>query len=68
MNEIKVGRRQTRSGRPVGRPRRITLVKVQTASMLREQGLPWKDIAKRVGLPAESCRKAVRDHRAGGRQ
>ena len=68
MEEIHSGRRPTRSGRPVGRPRRISPEKVQLARKLREQGLSWKDIARRVGLPAESCRKAVRDHRVEGKQ
>ena len=61
MSDIKAGRRVPRS--PVGRPRKITAVKVQTASMLRDQGMPWKEIARRVGLPAETCRKAVRELR-----
>lgn len=61
MGEISSGRRATRSGRPVGRPRRVTAEKVQKACALRAQGIPWKEIACRVGLPAETCRKAVRE-------
>ena len=61
MKEIHSGRRPTRSGRPVGRPRRITLEKVQLARKLREQGLTWREVAGKVGLPAETCRKAVRE-------
>lgn len=61
MNEISSGRRATRSGRPVGRPRRITPEKVETARKLRDSGLSWREVAGRVGLPAETCRKAVRE-------
>ena len=61
MGEISSGRRATRSGRPVGRPRRITPEKVETARKLRDSGLSWREVAGRVGLPAETCRKAVRE-------
>lgn len=59
MRELKEGRRRTRSGRPVGRPRRVTPELVSKAEVLRRQGLPWAEVARRVGLPAETCRRAV---------
>lgn len=59
MSELRDGRRRTRSGRPVGRPRRVTPELVSKADVLRRQGLPWAAVARRVGLPAETCRRAV---------
>ncbi len=59
MAELKSGRRSTKSGRPVGRPRRVTPELVSKAEVLRRQGLPWAVIAQRVGLRAETCRSAV---------
>lgn len=58
MRELREGRRKTRSGRPVGRPRRVTPELASRVKSLRESGLPWADVARRVGLPAETCRKA----------
>jgi DNA invertase Pin-like site-specific DNA recombinase len=58
MRELREGRRKTRSGRPVGRPRRVTEEVAARVSEFRRTGLPWKDVARRVGLPAETCRKA----------
>ncbi len=58
MRELREGRRKTRSGRPVGRPRRVTPALASRIKTLRESGLPWADVARRVGLPAETCRKA----------
>ena len=55
MREIKEGRRQTRSGRPPGRPLRATPEKVAKVLSLRRQGLTWKQIASKVGLPAGTC-------------
>ena len=60
MREISAGRRATRTGRPPGRPRRVTVEKIQTARNLRGKGLKWREIALHVGLPAETIRKAVR--------
>ena len=57
MQEIKSGRRRTRSGRPPGRPRRVTAELAEKIRGLRERGLPWKVIAQHVGLPAGTCRK-----------
>lgn len=59
MRELKEGRRRTRSGRPVGRPRRVTVELVSKAEVLRRQGLSWAAVARRVGLPAETCRRSV---------
>lgn len=59
MDAIRSGRRPTRSGRPVGRPRRVTPEIAAKVADLRGTGLAWKDVARRVGLPAETCRKAA---------
>lgn len=59
MKEIKEGRRRTRSGRPPGRPRRVTEEHAAKAEMLRNQRLSWAVVAQRVGLPKETCRRAV---------
>lgn len=58
MDAIRSGRRATRSGRPIGRPRRVTPEIAAKVSELRGTGLAWKDVARRVGLPSETCRKA----------
>ncbi|MCI4345754.1 MAG: recombinase family protein, partial [Thermoplasmata archaeon] len=55
MREIHEGRRKTRSGRPPGRPRRVTPEKSARIVELRQQGLKWREIAGRVGLPAGTC-------------
>lgn len=60
MDELKAGRRRTRSGRPVGRPRRLTPQVAERIRELRNQGLPWTEVAQLVGLPAGTCRKATR--------
>jgi DNA invertase Pin-like site-specific DNA recombinase len=67
MRELREGRRKTRSGRPVGRPRRVTPEITAKVGALREMGLPWKEVARRVGLPAETCRKVSYERRRGGR-
>jgi DNA invertase Pin-like site-specific DNA recombinase len=59
MEAIRSGRRSTRSGRPVGRPRRVTPQVSAKVVELRGTGLRWSDVARRVGLPAETCRKAA---------
>ena len=58
MRELREGRRKTRTGNPVGRPRRVTEEKAALVRRLRGEGLAWADVARRVGLPAETCRKA----------
>jgi DNA invertase Pin-like site-specific DNA recombinase len=62
MDAIKGGM-PTKSGRPVGRPQRVTPEKVAAAMELRATIPPtkWSVVAQRVGLPAETLRKAVRE-------
>jgi len=55
MREIREGRRPTRSGKPPGRPRRVTPEKAARIMELRPQGLKWREVAGRVGLPAGTC-------------
>jgi len=55
MREIKAGRRPTRSGRPPGRPRRVTPEKAARILELRALKLKWREVAGRVGLPAGTC-------------
>jgi DNA invertase Pin-like site-specific DNA recombinase len=55
MREIREGKRRTRSGRPPGRPRRVTAEKAARVLELRTQGLKWREVAGRVGLPAGTC-------------
>lgn len=59
MKEIKEGRRRTRSGRPPGRPRRVTEEHARRAEAYRNEGMAWATVAQRVGLPKETCRRAV---------
>jgi DNA invertase Pin-like site-specific DNA recombinase len=65
MKEIKEGRRRTRSGRPPGRPRRVTEELAALAQLHREAGLSWAQVAQRVGLPKETCRRAVYERKKG---
>ena len=55
MQEIKSGRRRTRSGRPPGRQPRVTESKRASILRFRDQGLTWPQVAGRVGLPAGTC-------------
>jgi DNA invertase Pin-like site-specific DNA recombinase len=57
MDDIRAGRRPTRSGRPVGRPRRVTPEHERQLRELRAQGYRWADIAVKLHLPAGTCRK-----------
>lgn len=64
MQELKSGRRRTRTGRPVGRPRRLT---PELEARIRELRWPlvgkprqWKEIARVVHLPAGTCSKVPR--------
>ncbi len=45
MKEIKEGRRRTRSGRPPGRPRRVTEELAAKAQSLRGEGFSWASVA-----------------------
>lgn len=58
MREIREGRRRTRSGRPPGRPRRLTPEKIQSIMAFRAQRNSWAVVAQRVGLPSGTCRYA----------
>jgi len=57
MAAFKTGARKTRSGRPVGRPRRLTPQIVQRIREERAKGLEWSVVAQHVGIPAGTCRK-----------
>lgn len=63
MQEIRSGRRRTRSGRPPGRPRRMTPEIERNVMELREHGgregsqLPWSQVAIRAKIPVGTCRK-----------
>lgn len=58
MQELKSGRRKTASGRPVGRPRRLTPeIEAVIRQKRYEEGLPWAKVALVVHLPAATCRK-----------
>lgn len=58
LSEIREGRRVTKSGRPIGRPRRLTPKKVRRILELRELGCSWSKVAQLVGLPVGTCRGA----------
>ncbi|MDG6949939.1 MAG: recombinase family protein [Nitrososphaerota archaeon] len=65
MDEIKSGRRKTRSGKPPGRPVRATPEKVATILSLKSQGMNWKEIAQKVGLPRGTCANIASRERRG---
>lgn len=66
MQEIREGRRRTRSGRPPGRPRRVTPDLLERIRTLREeQHLPWSRVAVTLHVPAGSCRKWFSDYARG---
>jgi hypothetical protein len=46
------------SGSRVGRPKLVTLEKIQTIATLRSTGLTWPTIGQRLGLKPETCRRA----------
>lgn len=66
MREIKSGLRKTRSGKPPGRQRRVTDDQARKAAELRMRGLPWVQIAQRVGLKIETARRAAWEYRTRG--
>ncbi len=66
LREIREGRRQTRSGRPPGRPVRATTDKVERAFVLRQKGKSWTIVAKHVGLQIPTIRRAVAVYRGSG--
>jgi len=59
MDAIRSGVRKTKSGKPIGRPKRVTPEVTARVVKLRGEGLRWSDVAQRIGLPAETCRKAA---------
>lgn len=62
MREIREGRRPTRSGRPPGRPRRVSSELLGKIRVLREEKhLPWSQVAQNLHVPAGSCRKWFSD-------
>jgi DNA invertase Pin-like site-specific DNA recombinase len=62
LREIREGRRSTRSGRPPGRPRRVTPELLERICELREaRHLPWSQVAQALHVPAGSCRKWFSD-------
>lgn len=65
MREIKSGRRATRSGRAPGRPVRVTPEKVAAILAYRAQGLTWRAVAQRVGLPRGTCANTASRARRG---
>ncbi|MGD0587728.1 MAG: recombinase family protein [Thermoplasmata archaeon] len=65
LREIKAGRRRTRSGRPPGRPVRATQEKVEAILRFKAQGLAYRLIAQRVGLPRGTCANVVSRSRRG---
>jgi DNA invertase Pin-like site-specific DNA recombinase len=66
LREIREGRRPTRSGRPPGRPRRVTPELLERIRELREgRGLPWSQVAQTLHVPAGSCRKWYSDQVRG---
>lgn len=65
MREVKDGLRATRSGRPPGRPRRVTPEKIARILQLRGTGLKWREVAPRVGLPAGTCAAVWSRHGPG---
>lgn len=65
MKEILDGRRPTRSGLPVGRPRRVTPELEEKIRRARwpegaEAPVPWKQVALQVHLPWSTCAKVRR--------
>lgn len=65
MREIREGRRATRSGRPPGRPRRVTPEKANAILAFKAQGLSYRVMAQRVGLPRGTCANVVSRARRG---
>ncbi len=42
-----------------GRPRKVTAEKLREITSLRASGAAWPEIAQRLGLKAETCRRAA---------
>jgi DNA invertase Pin-like site-specific DNA recombinase len=65
MAELKAGRRRTRSGKPPGRPVRATPEKVEAILRWKAQGLSYRLIAQKVGLPRGTCANVASRVRRG---
>lgn len=67
MEAIRSGARPTRSGRPPGRPQRVFEDQASTIVRLRAQipPVPYSIVARRVGLPAGTCRRVASLARRG---
>jgi DNA invertase Pin-like site-specific DNA recombinase len=57
MDLIHDGKKGTRSGRPVGRPMKVTPEKLERIHELRSQvpPVPWKEVSQQVGLNRGTC-------------
>lgn len=65
MTALKAGTRATRSGRPVGRPPRVTQELIADIRRLRDaERLRWAQVAVRLHVPASSARKWYSNARA----
>jgi DNA invertase Pin-like site-specific DNA recombinase len=65
MAEIREGRRRTRSSRPPGRPVRATPEKIEANLRWKAQGLSWRAVAQRVGLPRSTSANVASRVRRG---
>ncbi len=59
MAAIKAGTKPTRTGRPPGRPRKLSPEALERARALRSMGHSWAQTAQLVGLKAETLRRAI---------
>lgn len=65
MQAIRAGRRATRAGRPPGRPVGVTPEKEAAILRLHADGLSWRAVAQRVGLPRGTCANVASRARRG---
>lgn len=65
MAELKARHRKTRSGKPPGRPVRATPDKVAAILRWKAQGLSYRLIAQKVGLPRGTCANVASRVRRG---
>lgn len=67
MKELGAGTRKTRSGKPVGRPWRVTPDRADLVVRLRAQKppIPFRLVAQRVGLPIGTCRRVASQVKRG---
>jgi putative DNA-invertase from lambdoid prophage Rac len=64
--EHAAGRARSKSGKnlPIGRPKRI--FRVDEAVQMRAEGLSWRNIAKRLGVPEATARSRCAENCASG--